>query len=177
MPPKKGGKGGKDALFEAVDDGDIGAVTAALEADADSLSRKNKDGWTLLHAAAFAGELDIVELLLARSGGALKDVVCKDGDSAAHYASAQGHIPVLEALVKAGAKLSISDKDGETPLDVAQDKKTKKWLEAALARAEEEPAGDGDADDGEDDDDEELSALGAGAVAGGAGRKSKGARR
>jgi ankyrin repeat protein len=50
------------------------------------------------------------------------NAVCNDGDTALHYASAQGFLDIIKILVMRGANLYIKDKDGETPGDVAENK-------------------------------------------------------
>jgi hypothetical protein len=48
--------------------------------------------------------------------GALLDAVCTDKCTAAHYASCQGNVDCLTALSAAGAKLDLTDQDGEAPV-------------------------------------------------------------
>lgn len=116
---------------------------------------RNRDGWTPLHQAAYAGSDSCVKALLA--AGSKASVKCNDGCSPAHYASAQGNAGVLKLLAEAGADLEAVDNDGESVLDVADGARTKvvlrKLIEAANVEAEEdedeweEDAGDGDADE------------------------------
>lgn len=60
--------------------------------------------------------------------------MCKDKDSALHYASAQGNIDCAQALAAAGCALELRDRDNERPVDVAQDGKTKKAIELLVAQ-------------------------------------------
>ena len=47
--------------------------------------------------------------------------MCKDGDTALHYASAQGHAEIIKRLAREPAvNFAATDNDGETPEDVAQ---------------------------------------------------------
>ena len=152
---KKGaaGKHSREAMFVAVDEDDGAAVCALLDADPSKLEKANADGWTPLIAASYAGSAEVVGALLRR--GANVAAVCKDGDSAVHYAAAQGHADVIRALAARGAKLEATDNDGETPCDVAQSKKIRTLLEALIKEAEkggggEKEEGDEDIDGGED---------------------------
>ena len=56
------------------------------------------------------------------SGGALRwllaegadiNAVCDDGDTAVHYASAQGHVDMIEILAAAGCDLALTSRDLE----------------------------------------------------------------
>ncbi len=71
-----------------------------------------------LHKAAFWGHVDATRYLLdeckARVNG--QD---NNGDTAAHDAARFGHAPILAMLIKAGADLSIRNKQGQTVKDVA----------------------------------------------------------
>jgi len=149
MGKKGGGKGGKAAPapdFAAADEDDVEALTAALAADPGALASRNADGWTPLHAAAYAGSVECVSALLA--AGADAKAACKDGDLPVHYAAAQGHVEAARALVAAAGAgtLAATDNDGETPLDVAQSAKVRRALEKMAEDAE---AADGGADEGD----------------------------
>ena len=49
-------------------------------------------------------------------------------------ASKEGDTPKVEELLEAGADPSIKDKDGKTPLDLAEKEEVIEMLEAALAK-------------------------------------------
>ena len=150
MGKKKKGPALAPAFAEA-DEDDAPALGALLAADAALVHSRNKDGWTPLHQAAYAGAGDCVALLL-KAGADVKSQ-CRDGDLPLHYASAQGHVEICSELIRVGgaSMLATTDNDGETPIDVAQSAKVKRALEALQTAAEDE-AGDDDADEDEDDD-------------------------
>lgn len=141
-------KGKKADIFSSIEDGDETALKAYLQLNPLLISSVNKDGWSPLHAAAYHGQSNLVDILLA--AGSKINAVCKDGDTAIHYASAQGETDVIEQLFKAGAKLSLADNDGQTPLDVAHNKKTKKIIEQFLLETENKS--DSEKEDWDDDD-------------------------
>ena len=133
----------------------------AAEGAGKLLQQRNKDGWTPLHQAAFAGAAECVGVLLA--AGADVAARCADGDTPAHYAAAQGHVDVAGALLRAkggGARLlALTDNDGESVLDVALNAKTRRALEALEAQLAAEGGGGGEEaeeeEGGGDDDGEE----------------------
>ncbi|QDV21307.1 Ankyrin repeat protein [Gimesia panareensis] len=69
---------------------------------------------TLLHAAAYDGQLSIVQKLI--SLGADLNVREISGRTPLHHAANHGHINVIDALVTAGANLEARDNTGYTPL-------------------------------------------------------------
>lgn len=148
--PKKS-KGGS-TIHTIVEDGDMAAFTAILASDATIVAKKNGDGWTALHMAAYCGELLMLQTLLSAKSDI--NARCNDGCTPVHYASAQGHDECISALAAAGAKLDIDDNDGDSPLAVSQNKRIKKLLTELLKAAAE--AG------GDDDDDKAAGGAGAG---------------
>ena len=73
MGKKKGGVGkGKQPLFAAVDDEDVDALSSLLASGA-SLESRNGDGWTPLIAAAYVGNVELVDVLL-RGGADVREI-------------------------------------------------------------------------------------------------------
>jgi ankyrin repeat protein len=73
----------KDA-FDAIKHGDLDALTAALDAGADS-DATNAHGWSLLMWAVYFNRLDMVDVLLSRGANVhLKDLY---GQTALHFAA------------------------------------------------------------------------------------------
>ena len=72
----------------------------------------------LLHRASMEGNNVVVTELLA-SGYRNIDAKNQDSQTAVHLASFYGHCGVLEELVRYGAKVNITDTEGDTPLHYA----------------------------------------------------------
>jgi ankyrin repeat protein len=89
-------------------------------------------GKTPLAAAADAGHLAIVELLLEH-GADVEGSKYGRGDRPLKYASARGHIEVIAALARAGAKLDDRGLLGRTPLSYAAHVGNVKVVKALLA--------------------------------------------
>jgi len=91
-----------ERLFALARAGDIDALRALLDAHPDRLlAREEPYEWTLLHAAAQKGQLDVVDLLLVRG---LDANTRERGDEsyAMHWAAAGGHLAVVRRLADAG---------------------------------------------------------------------------
>ena len=89
-------------LFDAARNGDLDKLTQLLDAHPEKLEARNKPyEHTLLHVAAFAGHLPIVDWLLKRG----LDVNAREkGDNtyAMHWAAAAGHLDIVRRLADAG---------------------------------------------------------------------------
>jgi hypothetical protein len=101
------------------------------------LNARGNNGWTPLIVTTYHGATECVELLLARDGDALElDAVDKDGDTALHLAAWKNHPTIAQLLLQAGADPTVRNRNGRTPLDVAQSRghqQCKALLQAALA--------------------------------------------
>ena len=89
-------------LFQAARNGEIATLIELLDASPDRLYvREMPYEWTLLHAAAHNGRLDVVNLLLDRG---LDVNVREKGDNTfpMHWAAAAGHVDVVRRLADAG---------------------------------------------------------------------------
>jgi ankyrin repeat protein len=78
------------------------------------IDARSPNGATPLYAAAYAGHVDVVALLL--QGRADVHAARDDGCTAMHAAARNGHCAVVEALVEGGADLSRPGRHGITPL-------------------------------------------------------------
>ena len=80
----------------------------------------NKDGLTLLHAAAFKGQLNIVEYITMNTEEILP--LSDDGETPLHLAATNGHIDTCRILKNDG-KAESPDRYGFKPLDIAHHNK------------------------------------------------------
>jgi hypothetical protein len=101
----------------------LAMITALVQAGADVNSRNDKlvggVSFTALYAASLKGNKDSVKLLLAQPGVKL-DETNEDGDTALMAAAEHGHAEIVEMLLAAGAKVSITGIGGETAITRAQ---------------------------------------------------------
>ncbi|KAG9468250.1 hypothetical protein GDO78_023143 [Eleutherodactylus coqui] len=81
------------------------------------LNQRDRAGRTLLAAAAHAGNLDAVRLMLSR--GANLEATDEDGQTPLGLAAHQGHLSVVELLLERGARHDHSDSRGWSPLRAA----------------------------------------------------------
>lgn len=96
-----------------------------LSADARVLSRRDADGWTLLHYAAAAGDAGAVAALLSHEEEPAEAARrrAKDGSTPLHLAASaasnNGVAACVSELLKAGAEADALDNRGRSPLAAA----------------------------------------------------------
>ena len=105
------------AFHEAVRDGDISVVQALFRAHPDLEFSKDQLRLTPLEGAAWSGQREIAEFLVAH-GAAVNG---KTLSRALWQAAAGGHKALAEFLVVHGADVNARDDDGMTPLHYAAD--------------------------------------------------------
>jgi ankyrin repeat protein len=111
---------GRDALFYALERGDMAVIERLLQAGAD-LNWRNKHGWTRLRQAAFQRAPDQVELLLKLGADPTLDRG-KLLSAASWYASEEYHKATertIDLLVAAGEDVNATDHHGYTALHCA----------------------------------------------------------
>jgi len=145
------GKGGQTPLVAAVLMGKPNAVKVLLEYGAD-YSIPEKDGYTVMHAAAFQGRADIVPLLANHVDEEGNKVISpfnmhKDGFHPFHRACwgrQPRHSETVQAFLDLGVPYDLKAENGKTCFDMTQNDDTKYVLrKAKLATAEAIAAGNG----------------------------------
>lgn len=96
-----------------------------------SLNKRDRAGRTLLAAAAHAGNLEVVTLMISR--GASLESTDEDGQTPLGLAAHQGHLWVVEILLQHGAHHDHTDSRGWTPLRAASWGGHTEVVEALLA--------------------------------------------
>jgi len=99
-----------------------------------SLSARNAQKVTALHAGATRGDAEIVRMLL--EAGADANARQEGGFVPLHSAAANGNAPVVELLLKHGAHVDAKADDGKTPADTAADRGNKDLAEALKKAAQ-----------------------------------------
>lgn len=105
-------------LAQAARSGDLAACRVALADDADSVHAVDHLQRTPLHLAAWAGQLEVCELLL--ENGARVSASATDDITPLHFAAQNGHVAICKALLKHRARVNArGTKRAEPPLHLA----------------------------------------------------------
>ncbi len=108
--------GGRD-LIRAVMAGDEARVRAVLKKYPQAIDAVDAWGRTALYLAAGAGDLNLVELLLAADADV--NAADKSGDTPLHEAVFRGYEQVARLLLARGADINAGNQAGVTPLHYA----------------------------------------------------------
>lgn len=106
-------------IHRAIEVGDLSRVKALVKADAEVITQQddNRDLSLPLHTAAIAGQLDIIEYLIAQ--GVIVDGHDKDESTPLMVACFHGQVEAAKLLLKHGAELDKTDLNGGTPVSFA----------------------------------------------------------
>lgn len=111
---------GNTPLIMAADNDGAGAVKALIEKKVDVFA-KNKYGNSALHVAKSA---PVVQMLL-ETAPALINLQNIHGETPLMIAAWNGHLEVVQELLKSGAKIDVKNKNGETALNCARSEEVK----------------------------------------------------
>lgn len=84
------------------------------------INYKGLDQWTALHFAANEGKLEVVHELLKRKK-LDKEAMSTIMRTPLHCAAIRGYLPIVRALISAGAEKNVKDFDENTPLHYASE--------------------------------------------------------
>jgi ankyrin repeat protein len=112
-----GATAAESPIAEAAARGDRDAVMSLLKKAAD-VNAAQGDGMTALHWAAMNGDLELAEMLMV-AGANVRATTRLGTYTPLYLASQQGHAPVIQALITAGADLKTGTPDRTTPLLMA----------------------------------------------------------
>jgi ankyrin repeat protein len=128
-------KGWETALFYASRHGRTPVVRLLLERGADPTVASTLGSIPLVHASS-GGHIEIVRCLLGHpSAAATINQVERWGQTALWFASANGRVRVVRALLEQGADPTIASRDGRTPMAAARQYRRPACLEALQVRA------------------------------------------
>ena len=143
-----------DALFEALEEGNIETVKTLLDQGQDP-NLQDGYGYTLLHRAAEKGDIAMAELLL-ETYKAKVDVKDAEGKTPLHRVAEgyvvdeasmepvvhKGHVAVTQLLIDKGAQVDAQDEEQKTPLHYATNFGFTQIIEVLIARGAEVNAQD-----------------------------------
>jgi F-box protein 11 len=98
-----------------------GCDPQVLTAEVGAASAAFGHGWNVVHIAASAGYVDVIETAL-RMNNSLVHILDASGCSPLHIACDHGHVRAVQCLLVNGFNPAIINSDGESPLQVAHRK-------------------------------------------------------
>ncbi len=108
----------EDLLFKAIEEENVQEVETLLQKGA-KVEKKNEDGNTPLHVAAYKGNVDIIEILL-KFGANPHERNYRDGKKCPlHYAVIQGNIKAARVLLKSTNELYCRAENSASSLHLA----------------------------------------------------------
>lgn len=111
--------------------GHLATIKKAVEDRPEILKANDRYGFTLLHQAAFSGNLDVVRFLIAK-GADTEAKAFPYAWTPVFLASLKGHPGIAEELIKSGVRIDAKDRRGRSPLHLAAQKGHKELVELLL---------------------------------------------
>ncbi len=105
-------------LWQAVRWGEVNRIKAYLSSGGDPYGVEPEFGATLMSLAAYAGQRELVALLIEQG----LDINHRDarGNTPLHAAAYFGHSEIVRLLIGANARRDVENRGGRTPLDMAR---------------------------------------------------------
>lgn len=120
--------GGDPALVRAIRMDSYTVVDALLSAKGIEVDTASEYGETALMLAAFKGNMELVQRLLAE-GASVNRI---GGWTPLHYAAAEGHNDIVKLLLEKGARVNVQTYSGVTPLYMAARKPSREVVMTLL---------------------------------------------
>jgi uncharacterized protein len=120
-------------VFESAVFGDIARLRSLLVERQDVVRERSGDGFTLVHLAAFFGQLDAVELLLASGAETDGRGTGWMTGTPLHSAASSGNVAIVRTLLAAGADPTARQSGGGTALHAAAQNGDPQMAEMLLA--------------------------------------------
>lgn len=117
-------------LLSSFDIENLNLIESTLKKGA-RLDIANEEGKTPLHLfhIYIGASIDFVKLLISAGGRELLNNVDNDGRTPLHAAVMAKELDVIKYFIQQGAKVTIKDKKGNTPLDIAKEQKHPRLIE------------------------------------------------
>ena len=117
--------------FHVASRGGVEFVKLFLKDERVDVNKTNKNGFTLFQSAALERNANIIELLLKDGRVDPQLTHERSGKTALHLASEEGSLEIVRLLLKdERVDVNKTDKDNNTPLDVAANEKVEKLLQS-----------------------------------------------
>lgn len=95
-------------LIKTIEDNNVNKFKKLIE-KGNFLYKKDEDGFTLLHHAAFEGNFEIIDILMENNIDI--DTPANNGHTPLSLATEEGHLDLVKKLLKAGAELKTYKDD------------------------------------------------------------------
>ncbi|XP_077509343.1 uncharacterized protein LOC144120621 [Amblyomma americanum] len=106
-------------LRRAAEKGDLATLEQLLDSDPSLATRTDADGYTALHRACYADQVDAARLILDRGPPGLLERPTVDGWRPLHSACKWGSLSCARLLMERGASVNAPSDGGLTPLHLA----------------------------------------------------------
>jgi len=121
---------GDSPLMVAAGEGDVRVARLLIEHGAD-VNVVNRDGFTPLTVAVLEEDVDVVAVLLSRGSDPNHQSGGDSGFRPLQHAAIQGNESLVRLLLKHGVDPCLGDRDGELPMDYAENDAIRRLLSRA----------------------------------------------
>lgn len=101
----------------------------------------DSEGWTALHLASLRGYFEIVEYLV-ENGADLHAKENEVGQTPLHFSIGDGYIDIVKYLIEKGSSIDLTDHNGKTAIDLANEYKQVEIFDFLVAHKENKSLGE-----------------------------------